>query len=78
VLTATLALLSLDRYVGTNFFTNDLGGNADDVREPDLDLGPPRGLHPDPAGLRHLLRSGLHLQRQAPVRLCLDGLRHDA
>jgi len=27
VLTAALALLSLDRYVGTNFFTNDLGGN---------------------------------------------------
>ncbi len=27
VLTATLALLSLDRYVGTNFFTNELGGN---------------------------------------------------
>ena len=50
VLTAVLALLSLDRYVGTNFFTNDLGGNADDVREPDLDLGPSGGLHPDPAG----------------------------
>ncbi|WP_420384282.1 cytochrome o ubiquinol oxidase subunit I [Novosphingobium sp.] len=28
VLTAVLALLSLDRYVGTNFFTNELGGNA--------------------------------------------------
>ena len=28
VLTATLALLTLDRYIGTNFFTNDLGGNA--------------------------------------------------
>ncbi len=28
VLTAVLALLSLDRYVGTNFFTTDLGGNA--------------------------------------------------
>jgi cytochrome o ubiquinol oxidase subunit 1 len=28
VLTAVLALLSLDRYVGTNFFGNDLGGNA--------------------------------------------------
>ncbi|CAK7262298.1 MAG TPA: cytochrome o ubiquinol oxidase subunit I [Shinella sp.] len=28
ILTATLALLSLDRYVGTNFFTNDLGGNS--------------------------------------------------
>jgi len=28
VLTATLALLALDRYVGTHFFTNDGGGNA--------------------------------------------------
>jgi cytochrome o ubiquinol oxidase subunit 1 len=28
VLTAVLALLTLDRYVGTNFFTSDLGGNA--------------------------------------------------
>ncbi|MCH7341805.1 cytochrome o ubiquinol oxidase subunit I [Pelomonas sp. CA6] len=28
VLTAVLVLLSLDRYLGTNFFTNDLGGNA--------------------------------------------------
>ncbi|MDB6061429.1 MAG: cyoB [Verrucomicrobiaceae bacterium] len=28
VLTAVLALLALDRYTGTNFFTNDLGGNA--------------------------------------------------
>ena len=27
ILTATLVLLTLDRYVGTNFFTNDLGGN---------------------------------------------------
>lgn len=27
ILAATLALLTLDRYVGTNFFTNDLGGN---------------------------------------------------
>lgn len=28
VLTAVLALLTLDRYAGTNFFTSDLGGNA--------------------------------------------------
>ncbi|MBP0617490.1 cytochrome o ubiquinol oxidase subunit I [Jiella mangrovi] len=28
VLTAVLALLSLDRYAGTHFFTNDLGGNS--------------------------------------------------
>ena len=27
ILAAVLALLTLDRYVGTNFFTNDLGGN---------------------------------------------------
>ena len=27
VLTAVLAMLTLDRYLGTNFFTNDLGGN---------------------------------------------------
>lgn len=27
ILAATLALLTLDRYLGTNFFTNDLGGN---------------------------------------------------
>ena len=28
MLTAALVLLSLDRYVGTNFFTADNGGNA--------------------------------------------------
>src|ERR1700739_559516 len=28
VLTASLALLALDRYAGTHFFTNDAGGNA--------------------------------------------------
>jgi len=28
VLTAVLGMLSLDRLVGTNFFTNDMGGNA--------------------------------------------------
>ncbi|TCT22497.1 cytochrome o ubiquinol oxidase subunit I [Thermomonas haemolytica] len=27
VLTAVLAMLTMDRYLGTNFFTNDLGGN---------------------------------------------------
>ncbi|ASJ75689.1 cytochrome o ubiquinol oxidase subunit I [Granulosicoccus antarcticus] len=27
VLTATLTLLALDRYIGSNFFTNDVGGN---------------------------------------------------
>src|SRR5699024_5749569 len=27
ILTASVALLTLDRYLGTHFFTNDLGGN---------------------------------------------------
>ncbi|ABF14250.1 cytochrome o ubiquinol oxidase subunit I [Candidatus Palibaumannia cicadellinicola] len=28
ILTVTIALLTLDRYIGTHFFTNDMGGNA--------------------------------------------------
>ena len=28
ILTATLALLGLDRYLGMHFFTNEAGGNA--------------------------------------------------
>jgi len=28
VLTAVLGMLTMDRYLGTNFFTNDLGGNS--------------------------------------------------
>ncbi len=27
ILTVTIALLTLDRYLGTHFFTNDMGGN---------------------------------------------------
>ena len=27
ILTATLAMLTLDRYMGFHFFTNDMGGN---------------------------------------------------
>ena len=76
VLTAVLALLSLDRYVGTQLLHQRPRRQPDDVRQPHLDLGPSRGLHPDPAGLRHLLRGRLHLQRQAAVRLRVDGLRH--
>src|SRR5262249_20390310 len=55
----------------------------DDVREPVLDVGPPRSLHPRPAGIRHLLRGERDLLRQAAVRLPLDGrcdhgdLRHE-
>ena len=45
----------------------------DDVHEPHLGLGASGGLHPDPAGVRRLLRGGLDLLRQAAVRLPLDG-----
>ena len=48
----------------------------DDVHEPDLGLGPSRGLYLGAAGLRHLLGSGLDLLGQAVVRLPLDGARH--
>jgi cytochrome o ubiquinol oxidase subunit 1 len=48
VLTAVLAMLALDRYAGTNFFTNDSWRQRHDVRESDLDLGTSRGVHPDP------------------------------
>jgi cytochrome o ubiquinol oxidase subunit 1 len=37
----------------------------DDVLEPGVDLGPPGGLRPDPAGVRHLFGSDLDLHRQA-------------
>ena len=77
ILTATLAMLMLDRYLGFHFFTNEAGGNVDDVHEPDLGLGPSGGLHPGPAGVRHLLRGDLDVLRQAAVRLPLDGRGDD-
>ena len=49
----------------------------DDVHEPDLGLGSPRGLYPGPARVRRLLRSLLDLLAQAALRLPLDGDRDD-
>ena len=48
----------------------------DDVHEPDLGLGTSGGLHPGAARLRHFLRGGVDVLRQAAVRLPLDGARH--
>ena len=67
ILTATLAMLLLDRYLGFHFFTNDAGGNFDDVHEPHLGLGPSGGLYPRPAGIRHLLRGGRRPSRGKPL-----------
>ena len=61
ILTATLAMLLLDRYLGFHFFTNDAGGNAMMFMNLIWAWGHPGGLHPDPAGLRHLLGGVLHL-----------------
>ncbi len=77
ILTATLAMLLLDRYLGFHFFTNDGRRQRHDVHEPDLGLGPPGGLHPDPAGVRHLLGGRVDVLEQAAVRLPLDGGRDD-
>ncbi len=76
VLTATFAMLLLDRYLGFHFFTVERPGQHDDVRQPVLGMGPSGGVHPGPAGVRHLLRGVRHLLRQAAVRLSLDGRRH--
>ncbi len=46
---------------GFHFFTNDGRRQRHDVHQPDLGLGPSGGLHPDPAGLRRVLRSGRDL-----------------
>jgi cytochrome o ubiquinol oxidase subunit 1 len=73
VLTAVLA--AQPRPLRRHQLLHERRRQPDDVREPDLDLGPPGGLHPDPADLRRLLEI-THLLRQAAVRLHLDGLCH--
>ena len=73
ILTATFAMLLLDRYLGFHFFTIDGRRQPDDVRQPDLGLGPPGGLHPGPAGVRRVLRGRRDILRQAAVRLPLHG-----
>ena len=61
VLAAGMVLLFFDRVFGTQFF---IAGTAiqrrrrsDPLPAPVLDLRPPRGLHPDPAGLGHRRRT---------------------
>ena len=56
VLTATFAMLLLDRYLGDfHFFTNDAGGNPMMYINLIWIWGHPGGLHPDPARLRRVL-----------------------
>ena len=48
----------------------------DELRQPHLDLGASRSLHPDSAGLRHLLRGRRNVLRKTSFRVRLAGLRH--
>ena len=61
VLTAALALLALDRYVGTNFFTADNGGNAMMYVNLIWIWGHPEVYVLVAARLRHLFRGDRHL-----------------
>ena len=48
--------LLFDRRWGTHFFDPTRGRRPDPVAAPVLAVRPPRGVHPDPAGVRHRLR----------------------
>ena len=73
VLTATLAMLTARPLPRLPFLHQRGRRQHDDVHEPHLGLGPSRGLHPHPAGVRRLLRGRVDLLAQAAVRLPLDG-----
>ena len=76
VLTATFAMLLLDRYLGIPFLHRRRRRQHDDVRQSVLGVGPPGSVHPRAAGVRRLLRGDRDLLGQAAVRLSLDGRRH--
>ena len=76
VLAGAITMLLTDRNFGTNFFDAGRRRRPDPVPAPVLVLRPPRGLHPDPAGLRHRQPDRLDLLAEAGVRLSRHGLRH--
>ena len=74
VLAAGVLLLFLDRIFGTHFFVagaavDEGRRRSDPLPAPLLDLRPPGGLHPHPAGVGHRLRPPLVLLAQARLRL---------
>ncbi len=76
VLTATLVLLALDRYVGTNFFTADNGGNAMMYVNLIWIWGHPEVYILVLPAFGIYLRGDGDLLPQAALRLFVDGLRH--
>ena len=74
ILTATLAMLLLDRYLGFHFFTNEAGGNVMMFMNLIWAWGHPEVLHPGLArALASISESGFDLLPQTVVRLPLDG-----
>ena len=69
IITVGLFELLFDRRWGTHFFDPTAGRRSDPVAAPVLAVRTPRGVHPDPAGIRHLLRGAAGVQPQAVVRL---------
>ena len=76
VLTATLAMLILDRYLDFHFFSDTAGGNQMMFVNLIWAWGHPEVYILGTSLLRNILRGDLHLLRQAAVRLPLDGDRH--
>jgi cytochrome o ubiquinol oxidase subunit 1 len=73
VLTAVLAPAVHGPLLGHRLFFERLWRQLDDVRQPDLDLGPPEVYI---RSCRCSCSLKLTFQRQAPVRLCVHGVRH--
>jgi cytochrome o ubiquinol oxidase subunit 1 len=73
ILTATFAMLLLDRYLGFHFFTNDLGGNPMMYINLIWAWGHPEVYILILARIRRVLRGDRDVFRQAVVRLSLHG-----
>ena len=75
VLAGAVTMLLTDHFFGTSFFAGGGRRRPGAVPAHLLVLRPPRGLHHDPAGLRHRVGDHPDLLAQAAVRLRLDGVR---
>ncbi len=60
-------------HIGNAFLYCRRGRERHDVRQPDLGLGPSRGLYTYPAGFRDLFGSGVHLLAETVIRVCING-----
>ena len=69
VITIALVFLQFDRFFGTNFYHDRRRRRPAPLAAPLLDLRSPRGLHPDPAGVRARLRDPADVLAQAALRL---------